>query len=211
MRATFSNHDDSRTDSSLIEAFYGGEESAFATLAERLYPKLKGLALSRIPHSEVGRYQLAEDLVQETLMRVARTKDRILTRWQHDKSAVSTWVGTILKNLILSHLRTQKNRIRVTSDLWSSSNDPENDRVENNLIAPSRTSGDGQSCDTDVLERDACQQAISALPQKFHILINMQLEGKSHREIASSLGIARSTVTYRIRSATKILKKTAAV
>ena len=100
MRATFSIHDESITESTLIEAYYDGEESAFAALTERLYPSLKGLALSRIPHSEVGRYQLAEDLVQETLMRVARTKDRGLTRWQPGKSTVLTWVGTILKNLI---------------------------------------------------------------------------------------------------------------
>ena len=101
MRATFSDYNNSRTESSLIEEFYRGEESAFATLAERLYPQLKGLALSRIPRDEVGRYQLAEDLVQETLIRVARTKDRSQTRWQPDKSSVFTWAGTILKNLII--------------------------------------------------------------------------------------------------------------
>jgi len=208
MRATFSNYDESRTESSLIEEFYGGDESAFATLAERLYPQLKGLALSRIPRNEVGRYQLAEDLVQETLMRVARTKDRSLTRWQPDKSSVFTWVGTILKNLICSHLRTQKNRIRVTSDLWSDSKEAENDRIENSLADYRRITTHQRP--NDAIERDTWQQAIAALPQKFHILINLQMEGKSHREIASCLGISRSTVTYRIRSATKLLRKTAA-
>ena len=46
MRATFLNYDESRTESSLIKEFYGGDETAFTTLAERLYPQLKGLALS---------------------------------------------------------------------------------------------------------------------------------------------------------------------
>lgn len=208
MRASFSNYDKSRTESSLIEEFYRGEESAFATLAERLYPQLKGLALSRIPRDEVGRYQLAEDLVQETLIRVARTKDRSGTRWQPDKSSVSTWAGTILKNLISSHLRTKKNRIRVTSDLWSDSKESESDRIENSLVDYRRIATNQRS--HDVFERDTWQQAIDALPRKFHILINLQLEGKSHREIASCLGISRSTVTYRIKSATKLLRKTAA-
>ena len=207
MRSTFLNYEQSRSESSLIEAFYRGDESAFATLADRLYPQLKGLALSRIPRSEVGRYQLAEDLVQETLLRVARTKDRSLTRWKIDKSSVSTWVGTILKNLICSYLRTQKNRIRVTSDLWSDSKDTEKDRIENSLVDYRRVTTNQQS--NDAIERDTWQQAIAALPQKFHTLINLQMEGKSHREIASCLGISRSTVTYRIRSATKLLKKTA--
>ena len=207
MRSTFSNYEQSRSESSLIEAFYRGDESAFATLADRLYPQLKGLALSRIPRSEVGRYQLAEDLVQETLLRVARTKDRSLTRWKTDKSSVSTWAGTILKNLICSYLRTQKNRIRVASDLWSDSKDTEKDRIENSLVDYRRVTTNQQS--NDAIERDTWQQAIAALPQKFHTLINLQMEGKSHREIASRLGISRSTVTYRIRSATKLLKKTA--
>ena len=205
MRATFSIHDESINESTLLEAYYDGEESAFAALAERLYPSLKGLALSRIPHSEVGRYQLAEDLVQETLMRVARTKDRGLTRWQPGKSTVSTWVGTILKNLIRSHLRTRKNRIRVTSDLWSDSNDVNDDRIENSLVDYRRIAVAHPP--SDVVERDNWHKAISELPQKFHVLINMQLEGKSHREIASRLGMSRSTVTYRIRSATKLLRK----
>ena len=167
MRSTFSNYEQSRSESSLIEAFYRGDESAFATLADRLYPQLKGLALSRIPRSEVGRYQLAEDLVQETLLRVARTKDRSLTRWKTDKSSVSTWAGTILKNLICSYLRTQKNRIRVTSDLWSDSKDTEKDRIENSLVDYRRVTTNQQS--NDAIERDTWQQAIAALPQKFHI------------------------------------------
>ncbi len=108
MRATITNHDKQRTDSALIEAFYHGEDDALSVLSERLYPKLRGLALSRIPRTEVGRYQLAEDFVQETFIKVAATKDRPLSRWKQGKSTVTTWIGTILKNLIHSHLRTKK-------------------------------------------------------------------------------------------------------
>lgn len=208
MRATFSNHDDQRTESTLMEAFYRGEDSALNVLADRLHPQLRGLALSRIPRSEVGRYQLAEDLVQDTLMKVAGTKNRPLSRWQPGKSTVSTWIGTILKNVIHSHLRTRKNRIRVTTDLWSESSDNENERFENSLVDYRLiTSNQGLLAES---ERKNWHQAIDSLPQEFHVLITMQLEGKSHREIASSLGMSRSTVTYRIKNATKLLRKAAA-
>ena len=208
MRATFSNHDDQRTKSTLMEAFYRGEDSALNVLADRLHPQLRGLALSRIPRSEVGRYQLAEDLVQDTLMKVAGTKNRPLSRWQPGKSTVSTWIGTILKNVIYSHLRTRKNRIRVTTDLWSESSDNENERFENSLVDYRLiTSNQGLLAES---ERKNWHQAIDSLPQEFHVLITMQLEGKSHREIASSLGMSRSTVTYRIKNATKLLRKAAA-
>lgn len=208
MRATFSNHDDPRTESTLMEAFYRGEDSALNVLADRLHPQLRGLALSRIPRSEVGRYQLAEDLVQDTLMKVAGTKNRPLSRWQPGKSTVSTWIGTILKNVIHSHLRTRKNRIRVTTDLWSESSGNENERFENSLVDYRLiTSNQGLLAES---ERKNWYQAIASLPQEFHVLITMQLEGKSHREIASSLGMSRSTVTYRIKNATKLLRKAAA-
>ena len=208
MRATFSNHDDQRTESTLMEAFYRGEDSSLNVLADRLHPQLRGLALSRIPRSEVGRYQLAEDLVQDTLMKVAGTKNRPLSRWQPGKSTVSTWIGTILKNVIHSHLRTRKNRIRVTTDLWSESSDNENERFENSLVDYRLiTSNQGLLAES---ERKNWHQAIDSLPQEFHVLITMQLEGKSHREIASSLGMSRSTVTYRIKNATKLLRKAAA-
>ena len=208
MRATFSNHDDQKIKSTLMEAFYRGEDSALNVLADRLHPQLRGLALSRIPRSEVGRYQLAEDLVQDTLMKVAGTKNRPLSRWQPGKSTVSTWMGTILKNVIHSHLRTRKNRIRVTTDLWSEASDNENERFENSLVDYRLiTSNQGLLADS---ERKNWYQAIASLPQEFHVLITMQLEGKSHREIASSLGMPRSTVTYRIKNATKLLRKAAA-
>ena len=208
MRATITNHDKQRTDSALIEAFYRGEDDALSVLSERLSPKLRGLALSRIPRTEVGRYQLAEDFVQETFIKVAATKDRPLSRWKQGKSTVTTWIGTILKNLIHSHLRTKKNRIRVTTDLWSDSRNKENERLEDNLI-DHRLKKSNQVLSTES-ERKNWLHAISILPREFHVLISMQLEGKSHREIASTLGMSRSTVTYRIKNATNILRKSTA-
>ncbi len=121
MRATFSARYEQRTDAQLLQAFYLGEENALSLLADRLWRPLTQFALSRLPSTEVGRYQLSEDLVQETIIKVAQTKQRSKTRWQHGKSSVFTWIGTILKNIIHSYLRTKKNRIRVTSDLISSS------------------------------------------------------------------------------------------
>jgi RNA polymerase sigma factor (sigma-70 family) len=208
MRATFSKHYDQRTEATLIEAFYQGEDVALSILSERLRPQLTGLALSRLPHTEVGRYQLAEDLVQDTFIKVATTKGRPQSRWQTGKSTVSTWIGTILKNLIHSHLRTRKNRIRVTTDLWSETGTDDKERIENNLI-DHRLLKEQQICSAEN-ERSNWLRAVASLPQEFHTLITMQLEGKSHREIASQLGISRSTVTYRIKNATKLLRRVAA-
>jgi len=205
MRATFSEGYDQRTDAQLIEAFYKGEDIALSLLAERLRPQLIGLALAGLPRSEVGRHQLAEDFVQDTLIKVATTRDRPLTRWQRGKSSVSTWVGTILKNIIRSHLRTRKNRIRVTSDLWPQSHAECYDWIEQKIV--DHRLPEEQRIRSGEDRRQNWLRAIAELPQELHLLITMQLAGKSHRQIASQLGISRSTVTYRIKSATKKLRQ----
>lgn len=203
MRATFSDGYDQRTDAQLIEAFYRGEDIALSMLSERLRPQLTRFAISRLPVSEVGRYQLAEDLVQDAIIKVALTKDRFQSRWRSGKSTVSTWIGTILKNLIHSHLRTRKNRIRVTTDLCPDTRSDACDLIEKNMI-DYRCSQDTE-CESQ--EQKSWLQAISQLPQELHLLVTMQLEGKSHREIATELGMSRSTVTYRIKNATTQLRR----
>ena len=40
-------------------------------------------------------------------------------------------------------------------------------------------------------------------------MVRLQLQGKSHREISKQLGVARSTVTYRIKTATARLRNMA--
>ena len=200
MRATFSARYEQRTDAQLIQAFYLGEENALSLLADRLWRPLTQFALSRLPSTEVGRYQLAEDLVQETIIKVAQTKHRSKARWQNGKSSVFTWMGAILKNIIHSHLRTKKNRIRVTSDLISSTESEADYSVEQNIV-DYRFSQKTEYC-----EEDNWLRALSQLPEELNQCVKMQLEGKSHREIASELGLSRSTVTYRIKNATHRLR-----
>ena len=79
-------------------------------------------------------------------------------------------------------------------------------RLENQLVDYRGLTGKQVSVQEG--QREHWRQAIAALPQEFHVLISMQLQGKSHREIASRLGMARSTVTYRIKNATKLLRNT---
>ena len=203
MRATFSTRYDQRTDAQLLEDFYRGEDTSLSILADRLCGPLTQFAISRLPLTEVGRYQLAEDLVQDAMIKVALTRKRPQTRWISGKSTVSTWVGAILKNLIHSHLRTRKNRIRVTSDLSQAWDGEPSDSIEKN-IPDSRFT---QEMESQEAEKKNWLRAISQLPQDLNLLVTMQLEGKSHREIASELGMSRSTVTYRIKNATNRLRR----
>lgn len=192
------------TDAQLMTRFYEGDRRAFDVLARRAQPSLLHQALSRLPRRCVGRLQTAEDLVQQTLINAALTLDRPHTRWQESRGAVSTWLGTILRNLTASYLRKSSNKFFVTTDL-ALSGDEDAVRPED-ALADHRHDTETAARDGEMLRRRR-RAAIERLPDDVREIFFMKLEGKSYREIARRLGIAKSTVSYRVNNASSRLRR----
>src|SRR5437763_15852627 len=74
--------------------------AAFAELVERHRARLVG-----VMHHLVGKADEAEDLAQETFLRVYRTRTRY-----HPKAKFSTWLFTIANNLALNALRSRRRK-----------------------------------------------------------------------------------------------------
>jgi len=191
-----------------MDRFYQGMPESFGALAERLGPGLIGHALSRLPIQLAGRHQLAEDFVQQTFIKVMTTQDRKESRWQPSRGKVSTWIVTILRNTITSYLRTRQSKIPVSSDLVldQTGNNPERpeNRIVDHRLHAERTCYDRERCCA------RWREAIQRLPKLDESMVQMQLQGKSHREISRRLGMSRSTVTYRIKNAHTLLRNMAA-
>ena len=182
--------------------------------------RLKPVSVSIVPNPDAGeagrcsysidwgRQQLAEDLVQETLFKAAVTRDRPQIRWRPSRGAISTWLGTILKNLLTSYLRSRQSRTRVSSDLWAGQADEDRDAVEQRLV-DHRLPAERKRRD-DEARQQQWLEIVGQLPEELGSMVRLQLQGKSHREIAARLGVARSTVTYRIKNATATLRSMAA-
>lgn len=84
-----------RTDEALVKTFVEGRIEAFEELIRRYQSKIVNFI-----YRAIGDFQRAEELAQETFMRVFRTGSRF-----DDRYRFSTWVYTIAKNLSSNELR----------------------------------------------------------------------------------------------------------
>ena len=85
------------TDVEVVQRFLDGDERAFAILVDRYEGRLRGF-VQRI----VGDRERAQDLIQETFVRVYRH----LHRFDQDRK-FSTWIFTIAGNLAKNELRNR--------------------------------------------------------------------------------------------------------
>jgi RNA polymerase sigma-70 factor (ECF subfamily) len=135
---------------------------------DRLYRAARGLCGSR---------EEAEDLVQETFVRVLR-KPRIL-RSEDDLG----YLLRVLRNTFISTRRTAGRRPQATAP-------PEAlDLIEDRSSAQPEAR----------LEAEEVYTAISALPEDFRdAVVAIDLVGLSYREAAQTLGVREATITTRL-------------
>lgn len=80
-------------------------------------------ALLVFAYRAIGNLQDAEDVVQEVLVRVWRSADR----FDPERGAVSTWLFTIARNVVIDHRRRQQARPHVVSEVTAESGEPDAD------------------------------------------------------------------------------------
>lgn len=196
-------------DGQLMQSFYDGNNRAFDVLAGRVQASLLHQAYAALPARHVGRRQIAEDLVQKTLVKVFATRSRPQVQWCSRKGKVRTWLGTILRNVVISYLRTRQSRQLVSSDLSRQNPDatwhaPENDLVDHRMPAEVHARH-------AEARRQRQLEVISSLPDKVRSILYMKMEGLSHHQIADRLGLSKSTISYHYHEAKEKLRTIAAV
>ena len=180
------------TDEELMRAVQAGDEAAFPLLYRRYERRLLGFL-----GPYVGDPGLAEDLLQETFLRVFRQRASYESR-----GAFRTWLFAIARNLALDHLRRRRGLREPPSPRGEASQleaDPEK------LPTPA----------PDALgilaARDAAtalQSALLELPEEHRAVILLcRLEGVRYREIAEVLGSTVVAVKVRAHGALLTLRK----
>jgi RNA polymerase sigma factor (sigma-70 family) len=198
----------SETQSELMLRFYDGGKSAFDELARRLRPSLLCQTLQQLPSRHIGRHQLAEDLVQQAFIKAMLTLERPEIQWQAGKGSVRTWLGTILRNVVTSYLRSPASRQRVTTDFAVADDETSGERMENQ-VADYRLASRGEKMVAEN-QRQWFVHQVDRLPKKIQAIISLKLKGRTHQQIAKSLGISKSTVTYHFDTAKRMLRTLAA-
>ena len=174
-------------DSEVVQRFLDGEERAFGELVDRYDTRLVNFV-----YRTIGDRERAQDLVQETFVRVYRH----LHRFDQSKK-FSTWIYTIASNLAKNELR---NRSRNPLVLFQT--------IKKNWDADHRPlEWEDESFKPDDLFRkrhlrEMVEKAVRELPEHHKIVFVLrELEGRTYEEIAEITDTNLGTVKSRLNRA----------
>ncbi len=173
------------TDDELIARICLRDEAALAALYARYADVVNGLSLRIVRRPEV-----AEEVVQETFMRVWRCA----TSFQGSPSGLRSWLFRIARNLSLDQLRRQAARPRTVTI----TPDPTDERAAFDTLADPTCDVAAQA--TVHCLRDQVRRAMLTLPpEQRHALELAYFGGLTHREIAEATGEPLGTIKTRLR------------
>lgn len=174
-------------DAKLAAASLEGEARAFTVLADRYH-----LRLLNFIHRMIGDRERAEDLVQETFVRVHRH----LHRYDQNRK-FSTWAYTIAGNLAKNELRNRSRNPMVLFQTIKKNWDADHRPLE---WADNRYRPDDLYRKRDLKEK--VDQAVAELPEHHRVVFVLrELEGKSYEEISEITGVNLGTVKSRLNRA----------
>lgn len=168
------------TDETLIAQFQKGDVQAFDVLVRRYKDQLLNYVFRF-----VGNRVDAEDIVQETFLRVYKNK-----HYYKEIAKFSTWVYTIAGNLAKTELRRRKRR-----KVFSVSNFVNDER---DFDIPDTAHNPEKEVDGSMKD-DVIQRTIEKLPPKFkEVILLRDVQGFAYEEISQILNIPLGTVKSRV-------------
>ncbi len=175
------------SDSNVVQLFLDGEDRAFAELVRRYDKRLQNFV-----YRTVGDRERAEDLVQETFVRVYRHLNRF-----DQARKFSTWIYTIAGNLAKNELRNRSRNPLVLFQAimknWESDYRPlewEDTRNRPDDLYRKR------------FLREKVNEAVDQLPDHHRtVFVLRELHGKTYEEIAEITGCNLGTVKSRLNRA----------
>lgn len=174
-------------DAELVAQYLNGQRFAFTEIADRYQERLLNFICRTI-----GDRDRAEDLVQETFVRVYRHLHRF-----DPARKFSTWIYTIASNLAKNELRNRaRNPLVLFHSLkrhWDADHRPL--EFEDNAYRPD-----------DLFRkrrvREQVEAAVAQLPEHHRVVFVLrELEGKSYEEISEITGVTLGTVKSRLNRA----------
>jgi RNA polymerase sigma-70 factor (ECF subfamily) len=166
------------SDERLMVRIQQGEVQAFETLFERYRPRLFGFLFRRC-----GDAATAEDLFQESWLRVVRARDRF-----DPGRRFSTWLFQIANNLCRDRARRRAVEAKEREAMRAQSDQ------------------DGPGAPPHALRR-ALEQRLATLPDRLReVLVLRYYHDLSEREIAAIAGVPQGTVKSRLHAAIRALR-----
>lgn len=164
-----------------------GQGLSFEEIARELTP-----SLSRYLNHYVNNVAVADDLLQETLVRISRG----LGNFEH-RSSIKTWAFAIATRVAADYFRQPVHGVKIVDIL--NLEDPDELAIDESAI--------DEKLATDAM--NACiREVVDSLPEDYRAaLVLHDLEEMSSRQIAEICGIPIPTVKIRIHRARKRLRE----
>jgi RNA polymerase sigma-70 factor (ECF subfamily) len=181
-------------DETLMLRYQQGDRAAFAVLVRRHQGPLFNFAVRqvRVP-------QVAEDVVQETFVRVVQNA----AEFKHE-ARFTTWVYTITRNLCIDQLR--KRALRKHPSLDQARGEEGDGPTLGEQTADPRASVEREATGTELKERIAL--AVDKLPDdQREVFLMRELSNLPFKEIAEITNVPENTVKSRMRYALERLQE----
>ena len=169
----------------LIEACKEGDASAFNLLVWRWEKPLYNFVYKYVGHADT-----AQDLVQETFVRVLKN----IERYTH-RGSFSTWLYRIAINLCKDHLKKKRLPMVSLHDYYTTASGEK-------VYVKDRVADDGPPTDAavDTADRgELVRRVLNGLPEEQRVVILMkEYQELTFREIAEVLEVPEGTVKSRL-------------
>lgn len=177
-------------------AFKSGDARAFSTLVQRHRGPVYNFILRF-----VGQRQRAEDVLQETWLKVVRNS----SEWE-PRARFTTWVYTIARNLCVDSARKESFRKADSLDA-PASHDETDGRSMGDLVADESVQHPDRAAH-NVRLRPMIEKALESLPtEQREVFLLREYQGIGFKEIAEVTGVNENTVKSRMRYALEGLRK----
>lgn len=163
-----------------MRSFQDGNDEAYGVLLKRLLPTLMSIARARLSDK-----QMAEDAVQEALIRIYKQASKF-----RGESKVKSWAHRIVLNACIDEWRKEDSRTSLN--------------VGDEALAVRSTNSDdfAQKSDTQIVIRNALFELPLEQSEPMRLL---HLEGRSYEEVSKMLEIPLGTVKSRCDRGRKAL------
>lgn len=178
----------------LLNLAQSGDRQAFGELVDIYKDKIHALA-----YRMLGDIQEAEDIAQETFMRVYANMHRY-----DDQYKISTWIFRIANNLCIDRIRKKKvrgNRLSLDAEITGTDGLELYDTIQDETPTPEQ-----RFVQQEVQEK--VRMAILSLAPKYRtIMILKYLQDLSLQEISDIVGLPVATVKTRVHRGREALRK----
>jgi len=164
----------------------GGDESAFRTIVER-YTRMVHTLAYRITCDAAS----AEDVVQETLLRVHRAIHRF-----DGRASMATWIGRIATNAALDTVRARRSRREVAYEPEEGVSD----------VRPTSEPGPERVAWSSDVRRALARVMPTLTPVERAAFVLRHFEGRHTDEIAATLGLRESASRQAVFRAVRKLR-----